>query len=147
MGADRLSGVGLVVFSLVFAWQSRQLPIGTSDAPGPAYVPLVLAAALFGLGVLVASGRGAPVVAILAEHREAGGRPLAILGAMSFTAVALEPLGYRLTVALFLVFLLAVVERRGAAPSIAVAVALAWSSFWLLDTTLRVTLPRGLLGF
>jgi hypothetical protein len=45
------------------------------------------------------------------------------------------------------VFLLAVVERRGPAPSIAVAVALAWSSFWLLDTTLRVTLPRGLLGF
>jgi putative tricarboxylic transport membrane protein len=68
---------------------------------------------------------------------------LAILVACAFAALALERLGYRLTIGAALLFLLAVVERKRTAGALLFAAAFAAGSFILFDTLLRVPLPRG----
>jgi len=62
-------------------------------------------------------------------------------------ALALERLGYRLTVVLVLAVLLGVVERRRSWVVVLVTVAAAFGSFWLFHNVLRVPLPRGPWGF
>ena len=70
----------------------------------------------------------------------------AILAACVFAVFATERLGYRLTVLLILGFLIKVVERRGWAQTLVFAFGLAFGSFYLFYTLLRVPLPEGPLG-
>ena len=60
--------------------------------------------------------------------------------------LALERLGFRLTIALSLAFLLGVVERKGFTVTAAVSIVFAGAAFFLFDTLLRVPLPRGPFG-
>jgi len=143
---DRLAGLLLLLFSLGVMWETRVLPLGSLHRPGPGTTPLLLAIALAAMGILVAlGGAGAPPLASLewTERTHA----LAILAGCAFAALALERLGYRLTVGILLVFLLGVVERRRLATVAAMALGLSLGTFFLFQTLLRVPLPRGPLGF
>ena len=142
---DRVAGAALALGALVVVWESRKLPLGSLSNPGPAYVPVVLAALLFAFGValLLVGGGAAPLAAVgWSEWRHA----VAIFAACAFAAWALERLGYRATVILTLAFLLGVVEKKGVVFTLLFALALALGSFLLFDTLLRVVLPRGPLG-
>ncbi len=142
---DRVAGAALAVLAVFVLVESRKLPLGTLYNPGPAYMPVVLALGLLGFGVaLLTTGGRAPRLAAAGwrDWRHAA----AIVGACLLAAVMLERAGYRLTVGLMLVFLLAVVERKGVAAAVAFAAALALGSFFLFDTLLRVPLPRGPFG-
>ena len=147
MSIDRASGIGLAVFALLVleeTWRLR-LPLGSVANPGPAYFPGVLAVLLLAAGVAVAALAGGPRVSSLdwAEWRHG----VAIFAACAFCALALERLGYRLTMFVALGFLVGVVERKSPAATLVFAAALALGTFWLFDTLLRVPLPRGSLGF
>ncbi len=142
---DRVAGAALALLALGVLLESRRLPLGTLHAPGPAFVPVVLGVILLALGAALVATGGA------ARRLQAGDWPewrhaAAILAAGAFAALALERLGYRLTVGAMLVFLLGVVERRGVVTTLVVAAGLAAGSFFLFDTLLRVQLPRGPLG-
>jgi len=146
MTTDRVSGIALVIFSLLVIWEIRILPLGTFRQPGPAYIPILLASALLIFGIiLVATGRRSPRLSSIlwTEWRHA----LAIFAACIFAALGIERLGYRLTVVLVLGFLLKVVERRGWRVTIGLALGLAFGSFYLCHTLLRVPLPLGPLWF
>jgi hypothetical protein len=139
---DRVAGGALVLVGLVALWESRRLPLGTLHRPGPAYMPVVLALLLivFGLALAVMASRGGRFTDVgWHEWRHA----IAIFGACAFAAWGFERIGYRLTTAAVLFFLLFVVERRGVLVSVALMLAMAWGSFFLFDTFLRVPLPRG----
>lgn len=143
MRADRLAGAAILLFAAFAIWEDRVLPLGTLAAPGAGMFPLALALALAGFGVLVFAGGGGEALSF--DRREIG-RAASILGACAFAALMLERLGYRLTMAAVLIFLLAVVERRRPWPALAVALALAASSHYLFAGLLRVPLPRGPFG-
>jgi hypothetical protein len=143
--ADRAAGAALVLLALGVLFESRALPLGSLRAPGPAYMPVVLALLLLGFGsLLIARGGGALPLAVAgwAAWRHAA----AILGSCVFAALALERVGYRLTIVLVLAFLLGVVERRHPLVTAAFALGLALGSFLLFATLLKVPLPRGPLG-
>ena len=142
---DRVAGAALAVFAAAVLWESRRLPLGSVSSPGPAYMPVVLAALLLVGGTIIAvfGGGSAPAGSIgWHEWRHT----VAIFGACAFAALALERLGYRLTIFIALVFLLGVIERKRAVPTLVLAVAFAAGSFLLFDTLLRVQLPRGPFG-
>jgi hypothetical protein len=142
---DRVAGGALVLVGAIALWQSLQLPLGSLRQPGPAYLPALLAVLLmlFGVAVAALGGASGPFAAVAwTEWRHA----LAIFGACAFAAVALERLGYRLTMGLVVAFLLGVVERKHPLLTLALAVAVAGGSFFLFNTVLRVPLPRGSLG-
>jgi hypothetical protein len=143
---DRISGGALVIFSLLVIWQSRALPLGTFRQPGPAYIPILLASLLLIFGAfLAATGSRAPRLSSIrwTEWRHV----LAILAGCIFAVLGIERLGYRLTVALVLSFLLKIIERRGWLLTASLAFVLAFGSFYLFHTLLRVPLPHGPFGF
>jgi len=145
MTVDRVAGVALVLIGLVTIWESRIFPLGSLHRPGPAYMPVVLAALLilFGAAVFAMDTRVRRVAEVgWLEWRHA----VAIFGACAFAAGGLERLGYRLTMAVVVAFLLLVVERKGWALGLTLTLAMAWGSFFVFDTLLRVPLPRGLFG-
>jgi putative tricarboxylic transport membrane protein len=146
MTTDRASASVLVLFALLVIWESRLLPLGSFRHPGPAYVPVLLASLLliFGVLLILTAGR-APSLSSLrwTEWRHA----LAILAACVFAVFAIERVGYRLTMLLVLGFLVKFVERRGWVLSLTFAFSLAFGSFFLFYTLLRVPLPQGPWGF
>src|SRR5918992_4018021 len=120
---DRISGIALAVFSLLVIWQSRVLPLGTFRQPGPAYIPVLLAALLLVFGVFLAiAARRAPPISSLSwtEWRHA----LAILAACIFAGFGMERLGYRVTLLLVLSFLLKIMEKCGWVLTISFSIAL-----------------------
>jgi hypothetical protein len=146
LSSDRVAGAALALLALVVLWDSRGLPLGTLRSPGPAYVPVVLALILLGAGLtLAAVGGAAPPLRGL-DWRELR-HAVAIFGVCAFAAWALERLGYRLTVAIVLAFLLGVVERRGLLFTALLSIGMAVGSFFVFATLLRVPLPLGPLGF
>ena len=145
MTVDRVAGVALVLIGLATLWESRAFPLGSLPRPGPAYMPVLLAVllVLFGVAVAAMGGRARrPAEVGWPEWRHA----VAIFAACAFAAGGLERLGYRITMALVVAFLLLVVERKGWALSLALTLVMAWGSFFVFDTLLRVPLPRGPFG-
>jgi putative tricarboxylic transport membrane protein len=139
---DRAAGAVLALIGLFVLWESllsaRHLPVGSLRSPGPAYVPVVLAVLLIALGVALNVVRG--------DAKHVRTHAVAITAVSVFAALMLERLGYRITMAVVLLVLLAIIERRGPVVSVAVAGGLAFGSFYLFDTLLRVPLPRGPFG-
>jgi hypothetical protein len=125
--------------------QSLAFPLGSLRRPGPAFTPLALALLLIVLGAAVfAMGRASRRLAELGWHEWR--HAVAIFVACAFAAWGLERLGYRLTMAAVVAFLMLVVERRGWALGLALTVVVPWGSFFLFDTLLHVPLPRGPFG-
>ena len=143
---DRVAGLALLLFSLAVMWEDRVYPLGSVHHPGPGYMPMLLAIVLAAMATLVVlGGGGSPPLGSLrwTEKRHAG----SILLGCAFTALAMERLGYRLTVILLVGFLLWVVERMRLAVVIAMALTLSLGTFYVFCTLLRVPLPLGPRGF
>ena len=71
---------------------------------------------------------------------------VAIFGCCAFAAWGLDRLGYRLTMAVVLAVLFLALERLGVVTGLVLTVGMAWGSFYLFDTLLKVPLPRGPFG-
>jgi len=145
MTADRVAGAALVLIGLVAAWQSLAFPVGSLHRPGPAFVPLVLACLLILAGLVVAlMGGNARRLADVGWHEAR--HAVAIFASCAFAAASLDRLGYRLTIAIVLAVLLLGLERRPLLLGLGLSIAMAWGSFYVFDTLLRVPLPRGPFG-
>jgi hypothetical protein len=142
MTADRAAGLALALIGLYAMWESRVLPLGSLSRPGPGYVPVALALVLVALGIVLAAASGAGRRLREVEWTGAG-HVLAVVAAGAFAAFAIERLGYRLTMAAVLLFLVGVVERRRAWFAVGFALVVPALTFYLFDTLLRVPLPRG----
>jgi Tripartite tricarboxylate transporter TctB family len=140
--SDRISGSVLVVIAAFAIWQNSTLPLGSLSEPGAGSVPLILALLLGLTGLLIAVfGGSARAVSKLGWSE--GPRAIAILIAAGFAIFAFESLGYRLTIATLLVFLIGVIERRHPLAVLAISIGFALISYWLFNTLLLVQLPRG----
>lgn len=142
---DRVAGAALVLIGLVTLVESRAFPLGSLHRPGPAFMPVVLASLLILFGVAVfAMGTPSRRLGDVGWHEWR--HAVAIFGACAFAALGLERLGYRITMAVVVAFLLLIVERKGWMLGLALTIVVAWGSFLLFDTLLNVLLPRGPFG-
>jgi hypothetical protein len=145
MTVDRVAGLALGLIGLAGAVESLAFPLGSLRRPGPAFTPLALALLLILLGAAVfATGRGSRRFAEVGWHEWR--HAVAIFTACAFAAWGLERVGYRLTMAVVVAFLVLVVERRGWALGLALTAGVPGGSFFLFDTLLHVPLPRGPFG-
>lgn len=145
MTVDRVAGLALVLIGLLTLEESRAFPLGSLHKPGPAFMPVLLAILLILFGVAVFA-MGAQTKRWRDIGWEEWRHAVAIFGACAFAAWGLERLGYRLTMAVVVGFLLLLLERKGWALSLVLTIVMAWGSFFLFDTLLRVPLPRGPFG-
>ena len=146
MTIDRISGAFLFFLALFVAWEDRVLPLGSHGRPGPGYFPLLLAAILGILGLLLfLQGRSSPSVRSI--HWEEGKHALAILACSFLATFGIESLGYRITMIVALGFLFGVVERLELWKVFVLTLGLSLGSFWVFDSLLKVILPRGGFGF
>jgi putative tricarboxylic transport membrane protein len=143
--AERLAALAILLFSLAYLWLAFgiKVPASSDDSPVSARsFPLVLGpmGIVLALILLIRPPDGAPVdLKALSWGRGAG-----LVALIAFFALAITPLGFVITSALFLAggfFLLG--ERR---PLVLVAVALGVSlGFFFLFRALDVSLDWGLL--
>ena len=142
---DRVAGMLFTAFSLLVLWESHKIPFGTMAEPGPGALPVLLALIL--LACSVAVFLGGPVGERLADVRWTEWRhAVAILGTCSFMALALERLGYRLTILIALLVLVSIVERKGWLAGVVFATSFSLGTHYLFNTVLRVHLPKGPFG-
>jgi putative tricarboxylic transport membrane protein len=139
---DRFGGVVLAALALFTLWESRKLPLGSLASPGPAYVPMLLALLLLGFSILIIVF-GARATALRATRWSEWRHAVAILAVCVFMALALERLGYRITIFAALAVLLGLLERRSLVTTAVFSVVFSAASFYLFATLLRVPLPRG----
>lgn len=143
---DQASGAVLALAGAAIAWQSWQYPLGSVAAPGPGYLPFALGIALFACGALVAFAGGRSP-ALRWRRFDDGLKGLAILAGLAFAALVLERLGYRITIAVLLVYYLGVLERRPWVRTLVLTAVVALGSYYLFARWLRVPLPIGVFGF
>jgi hypothetical protein len=146
LSSDQFSGLMLLALALYVGWQNRAYPVGTLSEPGPGYLPLLLAIFLGAMGLLIAlwGARSVPLATI--KWTEAT-RAVVILVACGAATLALERIGYRLTVIALLIFILGVLERKRPLPVALVALGFSFASYYIVGDLLRVPLPRSPWGF
>lgn len=117
--------------------------------PGPGFFPfwLSLVGALLTLAILIQDirSRDIPTDSILpsrAEALQAGG----VLVALIATAALLEPLGFRLTMLLFIAGLLVAIGARSPVAIVSCSLAGSFGVFYVFYTWLQVPLPLGVFG-
>jgi len=144
--SDQFSGLMLLALALYVGWQNRVYPVGTLSEPGPGYLPLLLAIFLGAMGLLIAlwGARSVPLATIKWTETT---RAVVILVACGAATLALERIGYRLTVIALLVFVLGVLERKRPLPVALVALGFSFASYYIVGDLLRVPLPRSPWGF
>lgn len=143
--ADRWIGLLLALVSLYVCVESVRLGLGTYHRPGSGFFSFYAGVVLGALSLFLL------FLALLRDLKggEAWGnwRGIFLVAlAMFGFALLLEWLGFLFTTFLFVWFLLKIVERRGWAFSLAVALLVATASYAVFDLWLKAQLPAGLLG-
>lgn len=142
---DRIASVAMFLVGFVVVREGFQLPYTTGFSPGPGFFLLWVGGILMLLSVVLfvtTRRKDMPFVRNPAGFRKAA------LVALSLIAYifALNLLGLLLSLALFLAFLVAVVEQRSWRGWVAMSVLGSLSCYLLFEVWLRVPLPRGILG-
>jgi putative tricarboxylic transport membrane protein len=144
------------VFAILFAiWAQQAWQLSLTDAlgPGPGFFPFVLALLGVVLSVVVVVQAGSAVAASapsgepLVPRGAALRSVLILLGALVGVAFLLEPLGFRLTIAIFCLVLLPALGARNRYVIGAFAAAASFGVYLLFSDLLKVPLPTGLLDF
>jgi putative tricarboxylic transport membrane protein len=153
MSPSRAWQVATVGFLALFAFtivESLQLSLRDALGPGPGFFPfwLGVAGGLLAILLLVQAHRGrAPVPAgPLMPPADARRRVLAVVAALLGATLLLDPLGFRLTLALFCAGVLLALGIRRAWVVAVFALAGGFGVFHIFYHWLKVPLPIGLLG-
>ena len=142
---DQAAGSFFAAFSLLVLWETRSIPFGFLAEPGPGVFPTILASVLLACSIaVIVGGRAAKRATDVkwTEWRHA----LAILGACAFMALAMERLGYRLTILIALLTLVSIVEKKRWLAGVLFAGGFSFGTHYLFNTLLRLPLPQGPFG-
>jgi len=139
--ANRVAGIGLLIFAAFVAFETRKYPLGSVTSPGPGFWPLALSVILAGLAIALMLTRQS----IRAQWGGIG-HAISILAGVAFAALALERLGYRITIFVLMLFYLALLERLKPWLALLVALGFAEGTYFLFHDLLRVQLPTGPFG-
>ena len=152
---NRIYQIAAAVFFLgagsvaAYAWLNLQYY--TRLGPGPGFFPFWLAVLTALLSVrmfyVATFKEREPLPADFFPSRTGWLRIAAIVSSLAAAGVAMEPLGFRLTMFVFLAFLLWVLARRGVLLTAAIAVAGSFGVYELFVRGFKIVLPLGPFGF
>lgn len=143
---DHVAGAFFTAFALLVLWETQKIPFGFMAEPGPGAMPTLLACTLLVCSVaLVIGGRSGKRAAAVdwPEWRHA----VVILGTCAFMALALERLGFRITIFIALLVLVGALEKKGWIAGIVFGACFSLGSYYLFNALLHVPLPQSPFGF
>ncbi len=148
---DQASAMLWVILGLVIALVSTQYGLGTPESPGTGFMPF-----LAGLAIFFFAGIGA-VHGWVKRRESKPWRPVfsgvewkksfTVLAALVVYVLLLRPLGFTLCTALFIAFLMRVVEPQKWPVVAAGAIGTALGAYGIFELWLKAQLPRGPWGF
>jgi putative tricarboxylic transport membrane protein len=146
--AERITSVLFLLFGLVLFFESRRYPLGTIDNPGPAFLPLLLGAAVvvLSVGLIVRVWKKGNPRSLLPFWPEKTGMTrvsLAFVVILLFTAL-LEITGHMVNIFLLFLVLLRPIGRQKWTWSISISVGAALVSYFLFEKWLMIPLPNGI---
>jgi hypothetical protein len=144
MTSNQVAAAALAAVAAAVFWHVRGLPFGSLTSPGPAYLPVMLACALLAFSAPVAIFGGEQGIL---PDRHGIRKCIAIAACCAFAFFAMDSLGYRATVAIGVIFLLGAIEGRHPIAAFTSAGLVSFGSYYLLQHTLNVPLPRGFWNF
>jgi len=151
---SRVYQIASIVFLLgsafvgIYSWMDLQFY--TRLGPGPGFFPFWLSVIFGILSVIMfceaTFGRSDPMPADFYPTKTGYLRVGAIILTLIATVLMLEPLGFRLTMLLFYIFLLYVLGRQNIVVTTLVALTGSVGIFYVFVELLKVPLPVGMLG-
>jgi hypothetical protein len=148
--ADQITGIVMLIFSIIIAYTSWQMPQRVEFGPGMGFLPFWLAVLMAVLSVLllfdasvrksVSAGNPFPTPQAL---RNVG---LVIAGLGVFIAV-LPAIGFAVSTVLYIAFLLAIVQKAPWLKSAIVALLSTGGLYLVFEILLEVKLPKNIFGF
>ncbi|HSB68946.1 MAG TPA: tripartite tricarboxylate transporter TctB family protein [Candidatus Methylomirabilis sp.] len=149
--ADQITGVIVLIFSLVVIEGARRMPPSGTFGPGAGFLPFWLGAAMAVLAIILLVNASREPAHVSGRSPFPKGRRLlpilATVGALGGFILLLEILGFLLATALLTAFLLRVVEREGWWISVGVGLANAAGLYVVFQVLLGVSLPKTVFGF
>ncbi len=144
---DKLSGLVVFFLGVAMMWQGRNLSIGSLNAPGSGFFPMLIAAALIVLSVpifITAHGRttGESLFSVRALCRVA-----TVFAALLGYYLLLEYLGFAVVSFLLMAFFFIFVARYRWHASLLWAFVSTGLAYLLFDVLLKSNLPKGIAGF
>lgn len=147
---DFYTGLLFFIFTgAIFTMILRSPTHPVSSGPGPFFFPAIAAFLLGGLSLALlfkgarqgeSGGKGV-------QGKRIWGRTIWIIAWSAIYGATIEPLGYLLSTGMVTFALLAYFNRRDWTFNTVLSVVTAVSIFVLFDTLLKVSMPRGILGF
>lgn len=148
--ADQITGIVMLVFSLIIAYTSWQMPQRVEFGPGMGFLP-------FWLSVLMAVLSALLLVDAGMRKNASSGNPfppsrslmnvvLVIVG-LGFYVLTLARLGFFVSTFLFVAFLLGIVEKERWLKTFIISVLSTGGLYVVFQILLDVKLPKNMLGF
>jgi putative tricarboxylic transport membrane protein len=147
--ADIYGGIIGILIGVFALWEGHKMPVDVVMGIGPSFFPNFLAGflTLFSAILLINALRGQSKGAVEPLRLSDKGvqRGLITLGATFVFCVVLEPLGFILTSIVFLVFMIAMLGKRGPVALIVAPPLISFSIWLVFEKGLNLSLPSGLL--
>lgn len=148
--AYQITGVLFIPFSVFVARESIELRFYTSLGPGPGFFPFWLSVLLGLLACVMLCqatfGRSDPMPADMFPRKVGYLRLAAITVALIGVLVLMNPLGFRLSMLAFLLFLLFALGRANPVVAVPVALAGSFGFYYVFLEWLKIPLPVGMFG-
>jgi putative tricarboxylic transport membrane protein len=150
-GADRISGIFCLAFSVFVMIESYRLGLGTLHQPGPGFVFFwgAIVLGIMSLAIVVRAGGHKKSEKTETFHlRELNlGKIILVLASLFLYSLLMERLGFVPTTLLLFIFLLGVVEKKKWFFTISTSVVVTAFTYLIFETWLKSQLPKGLLEF
>ena len=147
---DFYTGLLFLIFTgAIFVLILRSPTHQVSSGPGPFFFPTIAALLLGGLSLalLIKGARQDEGGRKAVQGKRIWGRTIWIIAWSAIYGATIEPLGYLLSTGIVTFALLFYFNRRSWVFNIVLSVFTPVSIFILFDTLLKVSMPRGILGF
>jgi uncharacterized membrane protein SirB2 len=144
--ADHVAGGAFVAFGALVIALSGELPTGQLSMPGSGFLPKIVAVLtiVFGLALILRAGESPP----FAEVSWNDGKHAVLVTLITAVAIALYTyLGFILTMALMMIALLIVIERRHPLRAVAYSTAVVFITYAGFVSLLKTPLPASPFGF
>jgi putative tricarboxylic transport membrane protein len=149
------SGIGLV--TLVFLWEAVKLPFGSESAPGPGFLPvivavIVLALCLFNVarGLLSPTPKTTDEIDLWEEDGPSEGpntlRAVYVMAVLLLYLAVLVPLGFIIATAALLFGILRLLKYRSWWISLVAAIVITGMTYMLFGYWFGIEFPKGVLG-